>query len=83
MALSKTVETPQGFTATDAYHRVESVGVTKTNVSFQVISYLRPDKPAFQHQSYSCPYDLNGTNPIQQAYAYLKDRPEWAGSVDV
>jgi hypothetical protein len=82
MALSKTVETPQGFTATHAYHRVESVSVTKTQLAFRVRSYVQTDKPAFADQAYECAYDLTGENPIRQAYLHLKTLPEWADAAD-
>jgi hypothetical protein len=83
MALSKTVTTPQGFTATNAYHRVEGVSLTKTQLAFHARSYVQVDKPAFADQDYKCAYDLTGENPIRQAYLHLKTLPEWADAVDV
>lgn len=83
MALSKTVETPQGFMATNAYHRVEGVSLTKTQLAFRVRSYVQADKPAFADQDYKCAYDLAGENPIRQAYSYLKTLPQWANAADV
>lgn len=82
MALTKTVETPQGFVATSAYHRVEGVSLTKTALAFRVRSYVEQNKPAFGDQGYECAYSLNGENPIRQAYLYLKTLPEWADAVD-
>ncbi len=83
MALSKTIETPQGFTATNAYHRVEGVSLTKMQLAFRVRSYVQADKPAFGDQAYECAYDLTGENPIRQAYLHLKTLPEWASAEDV
>jgi hypothetical protein len=83
MALSKTVETPQGFTATNAYHRVQNVSITKTSVLFVVYSYAQPDKQPFADKVYQCLYDLTGENPIRQAYLHLKTLPEWASAEDV
>ena len=83
MALQKTIETPQGFTASNAYHRVEAIRLTKHQVVFRVRSYVQTDKPAFDDQAYECVYDLAGENPIRQAYLYLKTLPEWAGAADV
>jgi hypothetical protein len=83
MALSKTVETPQGFTAKNAYHRVEGVSLTKTQLAFHVRSYVHTDKPAFADKTYESAYELTGENPIRQAYVYLKTLPEWANAVDV
>jgi hypothetical protein len=83
MALSKTVETPQGFTATGAYHRVDNVTLTKTKLVFVLLSHVQPDKPAFADKAYECAYELASENPIRQAYLYLKTLPEWANAADV
>ena len=40
MALQKTVIAPQGFTATNAYHRVEAIRILgKTAMQFNVYSH--------------------------------------------
>jgi hypothetical protein len=83
MALSKTIQTPQGFTANNAYHRVEAIRLTKHQVVFRVRSYVQTDNPAFADQAYECAYDLTGENPIRQAYLHLKTLPEWASAEDV
>lgn len=84
MALKKTVTTQQGFDAIDAYHRVEGVRLNgKTSISFQVRSYKdESDLPAFADVSYEAAYDLNGNNPISQAYNYIKTLPEFLESRD-
>lgn len=85
MALQKTKLTPQGFTATDAYHRVEGVSLkSKTEISFQVRSYKDASEAvSFSDHGYECAYDLNGNNPIYQAYSHLKTLPEFADAADV
>lgn len=83
MALSKTVNTPHGFQAVDAYHRVEAVQLKgKTEIGFCLRSYTSPDKPFFQEELFSSAYDLNGDNPIEQAYKYLKTLPEFENAKD-
>lgn len=84
MALSKTVLTPIGFEAHDAYHRVEGVSLdSKSKMSFSVRSYKdNSGVPAFSESRYYCDYDLNTTNPIAQAYAYLKTQDEFKDAVD-
>jgi hypothetical protein len=84
MAFTKTATTPCGFSAANAYHRVEGVKLdTKTSVSFRVRSYKENSNiPHFEDVGYSCVYDLNGENPITQAYRYLKTLPEFEGAVD-
>lgn len=85
MALKLTVTTPQGFEAIDAYHRVEAVKIVgKTSINFELCSHKAADHPvAFEVASRVCGYDLDGDNPIKQAYEHLKTLPEFAGAADV
>lgn len=82
MALEKTVTTQHGFEAVNAYHRIEGVRVNgKTSMSFHIRSYKdNSDIPAFSDSTYDCAYDIEGKNPIAQAYEYAKTLPEFAGA---
>lgn len=83
MALKKTVVTPFGFESVDAYHRVEGVSLEgKEKITFHVRSYKENGLPFFAEQLLSATYDLDGANPIAQAYEYLKTHPEFAGATD-
>ena len=84
MALQMTVITPQGFDATNAYHRVQHVSLpSKTQLGFVLASYKDKDTAvAFAQRNMACAYDLNGDNPLKQAYTYLKTLPEFAAAVD-
>jgi len=84
MALKKTVTTEQGFEANGAYHRVEGVRLNgKTSMSFQIRSYKdAKDFPAFSDAMHICAYDIEGKNPIAQAYEYLKTLPDFTGAID-
>jgi hypothetical protein len=83
MALAKTISTVHGFQAINAYHRVEVVRLeSKTAMSFHIRSYTATDKPFFEESVLSCAYDIDGANPIAQAYKHLKSLPEFAGAVD-
>lgn len=83
MALAKTVSTIHGFEAVNAYHRVEGVSlIGKDQVSFHVRSYMASDKPFFAEQVKTAPYEIDGDNPIKQAYKHLKTLPEFAGATD-
>ena len=83
MALAKTVSTVHGFQAVNAYHRVESVRLeSKTAMSFHIRSYTSVDKPFFEESVLACAYEINGDNPIKQAYDRLKTLPEFAGATD-
>lgn len=82
MALQMTVTTPHGFEATNAYHRVENVSLaSKETIRFDLRSYKSADNSAaFEAKTMLCAYDLNGENPIKQAYEYLKTLPEFSNA---
>ena len=84
MALTKTSTTPCGFTATNAYHRVEGVSLqTKTSLVFKVRSYKNDaGAPHFSDVEHTCAYEISGSNPIAQAYEHLKTLPAFAGEED-
>ena len=83
MALKLTKQTNEGLTAIDAYHRIENVTLQNKNVIiFNVKSYANIDFPEFNTRQFSCDYDINGENPIKQAYLYLKTLPEFSDAID-
>lgn len=83
MALAKTVSTVHGLQAVNAYHRVEAVRLeSKTAMSFHIRSYTAPDKPFFEESVLSCAYQLDGENPIKQAYEHIKTLPEFEDATD-
>jgi len=84
MALRKTVFTPFGFQSLDAYHRVEGVAIaSKTQISYFLRSYKdNSGVPSFAETHQFCDYDLNGANPIAQAYADAKNIPAMDGAAD-
>jgi len=83
MALKLTKTTESGLEVKDAYVRVEQITLRgKENISFQVKAYKNKDLPSFEENFYGCAYDINGENPIKQAYLHLKSLPEFAGAVD-
>jgi len=84
MALKKTVITPQGFVATDAYHRVEGVVLeSKTQMSYFIRSYKdNTGVPAFFERKEFCAYDINGENPFAQAYAAAKQLDDFKDAID-
>jgi hypothetical protein len=84
MALKKTQTTSFGFDIPDAYLRVESVAlVSKNNMTFNLKQYVS-DKESnpFSQSFYDCSYDINGANPIAQAYEFLKTLPTFDSAID-
>lgn len=83
MALTKTTISPEGFEAINAYHRVEGLNlVNKQTISFRVCAYKDLSFKSFNEKGYSCDYNINGENPIKQAYLHLKSLPEFVDAVD-
>jgi len=84
MALKKTATTEQGFIAVDAYHRVEGIRLNgKSSMTFQIRSYKdNSEIQAFADAAYDAPYDLNGDNPVTQAYEYAKTLQNFADAVN-
>lgn len=84
MALKKNTHTDFDVEIIDAYHRVELLGLnTKEQITFRVRSYVADKTDRyFSDQVVTCNYNLNGENPIKQAYLYLKTLPEFADAED-
>lgn len=84
MALQKQTQSVYGFCAPEAYHRVQGVSVSKTEIQFCLLSYKDAlSETAFADKSFFCAYDIAGENPIKQAYEHLKTLPEFADAADV
>lgn len=84
MALKKTVISPQGFVAKDAYHKIDSV-VLRNKVNAEVVVSAKKDAAsgvAFSSKVYECQYDLSGSNLLSQAYEQLKKLPEFSDAED-
>lgn len=84
MALTKTTKTEWGIEVKDAYSKVENVILTaKDKITFHVRSYVSNDGvPFFTEKVFGCDYDINGENPIKQAYLHLKTLTEFSDAVD-
>ena len=83
MALKKTVTTSQGFEANGAYHRVSFIRLDeKTKIVFVVSSSKDSASSSFEDCSFEAAYDLEGKNPIKQAYEYLKTTNQFLNAQD-
>jgi hypothetical protein len=83
MALSKKVETPQGFVADSAYISIGHIEtLNKTSMSFSLDFRKEKELDAFVTKSFKCNFDVRGDNPYRQAYLHLKTLPEFSDSVD-
>lgn len=83
MALKKTVSTVHGIVVQDAYIRVEGLSLQgKDKINFFTRSYADKDKQSFEQNAVSCSYNMQGNNPIAQAYAHLKTLEAFSDAVD-
>jgi hypothetical protein len=82
MALASHV-TFRGIDVYDAYHRVDSICIVgKSSMKVSVGTYASPALEPLSARDYACAYDIDGDNPIRQAYLHLKSLPEFAGATD-
>jgi hypothetical protein len=83
MALTTLLSTDYGFDLPDCYSRVEQLSlISKDKISFVVCYYASKNHAAFCSKHHTCPYNLSGANPLEQAYLHLKSLPEFADAVD-
>jgi hypothetical protein len=73
-----------GLVVENLYARVGTIEVSNKDSLYYGVEYFKDsDKEALMSSSYSCVYNIEGDNPIKQAYEYLKTLPEFADAVDV
>lgn len=84
MALKMDLITETGFDAPSAYIRVVNVAISGKNaMAFDVTCNRNAESiKSFDVFHYSCPYCIEGENPIRQAYLHLKSLPEFADAED-
>lgn len=64
------------------YIKVTTVAGTKETLSASVSFTDNQSENVVAHKQYEFSLDLEGSNPIRQAYEYLKTLPEFADAVD-
>jgi len=65
-----------------AYIKVSSVKIEKDFARALVQTHKEKDGQILEQKGYSFGYELNGLNPIAQAYNHLKSLADFAGAVD-
>lgn len=83
MALQKDITTPSGIAVSQTYCRVGLVSLTKDTLNFSLMFYADKEKAPFEKKTFTSVYDLNGANPIKQAYLHLKTKSEFSDAEDV
>ena len=84
MALTQDYLTAWDFTIPSAYFKVTSVTIeSKTAMTVFVRVLANKDcSNAVLETRYSAEYNLDGPNPIKQAYLHLKTLPEFSDAED-
>jgi hypothetical protein len=83
MALQKNLSTIYGIDLNNAYCRVDNIVINaKTNMSFLLKVYADKTAKEIQSDVFRCAYEIDGANPLAQAYNHLKTLPEFAGAFD-
>lgn len=83
MALKKDIEF-KGISVVGAYLRAVSPTIRRGNDHLEFILEYAADENSqyFKVRAFECPYDLDGANPIEQAYEYLKTLEEFSDVSD-
>ena len=83
MAIKKTINF-KGIVVEQAYVRVIMPTISPGNTRFEFVAQTmaHPDEQFLVAKAYEAAYSLEGSNPIEQAYEYLKTLPEYEGCID-
>jgi hypothetical protein len=86
MALSATLTKTNNFgqqtTLPNSYIKIISAHVTKNEIQAQANVFIEKEGKNLFAELYVFPHDIEGPNPIKQAYLHLKTLPEFADAVD-
>jgi hypothetical protein len=86
MALSQTqsfaTKYKQDVSIDNCYIKVAVVTATKSTCTALVWFMTSQGGEQLEERPYFFAYDINGENPIRQAYLHLKTLPEFANAVD-
>ena len=80
--LVKTSNFGQETTLSDLYIKVVSIQATKDHVQAFVTAFAEANGNSLFTNVHLFAFDLDGPNPIKQAYLHLKSLPEFADAVD-
>lgn len=74
----------KGVPVSGAYAEVTHTGFSaeKDEQYFTLTYRASKDAPEFHAHGYSAPYVLDGPNPFEQAYAYLRTLPDFRYAID-
>lgn len=86
MALQKNIKLTDNFgievEVPNAYIKVKNVDCSKTKTTYTVSINKAKDGVLLHNLYGNFDYNINGENPIKQAYLYLKTLPEFSDATD-
>lgn len=83
MALQKKVTIAPEVDVDDVYLRVERATIfNKEKLHIELTGRKNVNSEIIYSNAYQFNYDINGENPIKQAYLHLKTLPEFADAID-
>ncbi len=88
MALQKAFAHPSGFSAPQAYWRLETFAGSKGGVNIRLVAYksaadYQQGRAALKHEDFIMPFVPAATNNIiQQGYIFIKTQQGWEDAVD-
>lgn len=74
----------KGIQVSAAHITVDSPSISSDKEFLRFIASYRGSEGdlIFDQRTFEGPYDLDGSNPFEQAYDYLKNLPEFADATD-
>lgn len=75
----------KGLKVENCYIAVGSITLAadRTEIYFNLNFSATKENPPLFTDYFTCPYDSNGGEIVEQAYAYLKSLPRFSGATDV
>jgi hypothetical protein len=72
----------KGIQVNNAYLKVFQIQGDKSRISFGLKYSASSESSAFDSKTFEFDYNIDGENPIKQAYEHLKTLPEFSGATD-
>ena len=84
MAVLNNYKLTTGHVIPNAYIRIGKLEVVRKVLLRYTVAIFYDQSEEFPAEEilFMCPYDIEGENPIAQAYTHMKTLPEFAGAVD-
>jgi hypothetical protein len=83
MAIEKTITLNTGIVVENCVHVVDVVSIVgRSKMHFSILCYVKnAGAESFNPKTYIADYDIDGPNPIKQAYQYLHSLPDFEGAI--